>query len=185
MSKKATKKTTAKKTQAKASVKAKAGREPASKPAAARRVRATSTPTPTADTTSSEPAADSASRVPPPGTVIQKLDRHGAVRCECAVEEAGIRYNGDLYRSLSGAAMAAAKDLGLTNKTQNGFTFWGITKPRRPGNPLESLDHAWERYHKQLTSLLNSVAAENQAQVATVVDRHATALHELQGQVAR
>jgi len=45
------------------------------------------------------PAAPDA-RLPPPGTLLQKLDRHGAVRCECTVEEGGIRYGGQLYRSL-------------------------------------------------------------------------------------
>ena len=56
-------------------------------------------------------------RLPAPGTVLEKRDRHGAVRCECTVEEGGIRYAGKVYRSLSSAAMAAAKDLGLNNKT--------------------------------------------------------------------
>src|SRR4051794_8463426 len=49
-------------------------------------------------------------RMPAPGTVIQKKDRYGIVRCECTVEEGGIRYAATLYRSLSAAAMAAAKD---------------------------------------------------------------------------
>jgi hypothetical protein len=30
-------------------------------------------------------------RLPSAGTTIQKRDRHGAVRCECKVEEGGIR----------------------------------------------------------------------------------------------
>jgi len=72
----------------------------------------------------SAPATPDA-RLPPPGTLLQKLDRHGAVRCECSVQEDGIHYAGQIYRSISAAAMAAAKDLGLANKTQNGFTFWG------------------------------------------------------------
>ena len=79
-------------------------------------------------------------RLPALGTMLQKRDRHGAVRCECTVEDGGIRYAGKVYRSLSAAAMAAAKDLGLTNKTQNGFTFWGLSKPpRRPSDPLVAL----------------------------------------------
>ncbi len=48
--------------------------------------------------------------LPAPGTLLQKRDRHGAVRCECTVEEGGIRHAGHFYRSLSAAAMAAAKD---------------------------------------------------------------------------
>src|SRR5580698_3428978 len=67
-------------------------------------------------------------RLPAPGTVLRKLDRHGAVRCECTIEEGGIRYAGTLFRSISAAAMAAAKDLGLANRTQNGYAFFGLTK---------------------------------------------------------
>lgn len=37
-------------------------------------------------------AEDSASRLPTEGTVIKKVDRHGAVRCQCTVVEGGIRY---------------------------------------------------------------------------------------------
>ena len=41
---------------------------------------------------------------------------------------------------------AATKDLGLANKTQNGFTFWGITKPsRKTRDPLESLNRSVAR----------------------------------------
>lgn len=69
-------------------------------------------------------------RVPPPGTVLQKRDRQGEVRCECTVETDGIRYRDTLFPSLSAAAMAAARDLGLASKTQNGFAFWGLG--RRP-----------------------------------------------------
>ena len=42
-------------------------------------------------------------RLPAPGTVIEKRERHGAVRCECKIEEGGIRYAGTLYRSISSA----------------------------------------------------------------------------------
>jgi hypothetical protein len=66
-------------------------------------------------------------RMPAVGTVIAKRDRHGNVRCKCRVARNGIRYNGTLYRSLSGAAMAAATDLGLESPTQNGFTFWALS----------------------------------------------------------
>jgi hypothetical protein len=61
--------------------------------------------------------------------VLKKLDRSGAVRCECKVTETGFRYNGEDYRSLSAAAMAAAKDLGIAG-SQNGFLFWGIIKQK-------------------------------------------------------
>ena len=41
-------------------------------------------------------------RLPPPGTVIEKCARHGAVRSTCTVEEGGIRYHYKPHRSLSG-----------------------------------------------------------------------------------
>jgi hypothetical protein len=69
------------------------------------------------------------SRLPAPGTVLKKLDRHGAVRCECKVTDAGIVYKGETFRSLSAAAMAAAKDLG-TKGAVNGFLFWGLIKQK-------------------------------------------------------
>jgi len=125
-------------------------------------------------------------RMPAPGTLIQKRDRHGAVRCECSVEEGGIRYNGNLYRSLSGAAMAAAKDLGLTNKTQNGFTFWGLSKPpSRSSDPLAALDRAWERYHGTVAAVVKGgVTDENKAKVAAAIHKHAQVIGGLQEQVA-
>jgi len=125
-------------------------------------------------------------RMPAPGTLIQKRDRHGAVRCECTVEEGGIRYGDNLYRSLSAAAMAAAKDLGLTNKTQNGFTFWGLSKPpSRSSDPLAALDRAWERYHGTVAAVVkNGVTDENKAKVATAIRKHAQVIGGLQEQVA-
>lgn len=68
--------------------------------------------------------------------VLQHIvDRHGSVRCECTVEDGGVRYAGKVYRSLSAAAMAAAKDLGLTNRTQNlwcgpSYVAHGPSEPR-------------------------------------------------------
>ena len=50
-------------------------------------------------------------RLPAVGTVIQKRDRHGVVRCECSVEKEGVRYAGTIYRSISSAALAAARDV--------------------------------------------------------------------------
>jgi hypothetical protein len=114
-------------------------------------------------------------RLPPPGTLLQKIDRHGEVRCECTIEEGGFRYRGEVYRSLSAAAMAAAKDLGLNNKTQNGWAFWGLTKPtRRPSDPLAALERVWERYHCNVEALVRQgVTEENRSQVAAAISRHA------------
>ncbi len=122
-------------------------------------------------------------RLPAPGTVLQKRERHGAVRCECTVEKTGVRYAGNIYRSLSAAAMAAAKDLGLTNKTQNGFVFWGITKPPRPvGDPVAALAKAWERYHGRAALLIEKgVTDENREAVRTTIEKHVGMLGELAG----
>jgi hypothetical protein len=118
--------------------------------------------------------------------VLQKRARDGSVRCECSVEEAGgIRYKGARYRSLSAAAMAAAKDLGLTNKTQNGWVFWGVTKAARPaGDPLEALGRAWERYRERATSVVSSVKDEDRSRVRELIDEHAAAIKNLRGTVA-
>ena len=125
-------------------------------------------------------------RLPAPGTLLQKRDRHGAVRCECTIEAAGIRYAGKVYRSLSAAAMAAAKDLGLNNKTQNGFTFWGLTKPpRAPRDPMAALERAWERYHGNVTALVKEgVTDENRAQVLTTIKKHVQTIESLREKVA-
>ena len=125
-------------------------------------------------------------RLPPPGTLLQKKDRHGAVRCECAVEEGGIRYGGTIYKSLSAAAMAAAKDLGLANKTQNGFAFWDLSKPtRRTSDPLVALDRAWERYRGGVEALLmKDTAADTRAQISAAISQHAQAIEQLREKVA-
>lgn len=125
-------------------------------------------------------------RLPVPGTVLQKKDRHGAVRCECTVEDGGIRYAGKVYRSLSAAAMAAAKDLGLNNKTQNGFTFWGLSKPpRRPSDPLVALDRAWERYHGNVEALVKAgVTDDNRSKVLAAIKKQVETIEALREKVA-
>ena len=120
MSKKKTeKKTTAKKVP-ESKTKANTERLEAKKVAKGKELTPAAAVAPTKDapmTPAAPPTPDP--RLPAAGTVLQKRDRHGAVRCECTIEEGGIRYAGKVYRSLSAAAMAAAKDLGLNNKTQN------------------------------------------------------------------
>jgi hypothetical protein len=125
-------------------------------------------------------------RLPAPGTLLQKRDRHGAVRCECTVEADGIRYAGKVYKSLSAAAMAAAKDLGLTNKTQNGFVFWGLSKPpRKAGDPLVALERAWERYHGNVAALVKErFTDENRAAVLSTIKKHVQAIESLRDKVA-
>ena len=123
----------------------------------------------TAPTSASDP------RLPPVGTVIQKRDRHGAIRCECTVEGEGIRYAGTLYRSISSAALAAAKDLGLRNKSENGYVFWGLVKLRRPGeDPVAAFERAWGRYRERVEAFVrNGITEENREKLATEVMRQA------------
>ena len=99
-------------------------------------------------------------RLPPVGSVLRKVDRHGQVRCEATVAPDGIRYDGALYRSLSAAAMAAAKDLGVAG-AQNGFVFWSLVKPApRVSDPLAALEGAWDRFHAKATGLISGASDE-------------------------
>jgi hypothetical protein len=126
-------------------------------------------------------------RLPPPGTVLQRRDRHGNIRCECTVEQDGIRYAGKLYKSLSAAAIAATKNMGLKSKTQNGHTFWGVAKPARPvRDTFESLERAWERYreHAEAVAAQNSANKEERGQVRQAIEKHAETLAGLRARVA-
>lgn len=122
-------------------------------------------------------------RLPPVGTLIEKKDRDGNVRCACTVEADGIRYAGTTYKSLSAAAMAAAKDLGLLNKTQNGYVFWGLEKVERH-DPKEAAERASERYHGHITSMVTGMTDETKREVTTLVGLHTQALERLQDQLA-
>jgi hypothetical protein len=127
-----------------------------------------------------------ASRLPPVGTVIKKLDRYGNVRCQCTVTESGIRYKSQNFRSLSGAAMAAAKDLELTNKTQNGFTFWGLSKPERKlDDPEAALNKASERFQKLAAIAIKGATSENRAKVRAAIEGHGQVVESLLGEAAQ
>lgn len=146
---------------------------------------------PKAATTKRAPArekpATSDSRLPPVGSVLQKRDRHGAVRCECEVTAEGILYQGEFYRSLSAAAVAAAKELGLATKAINGFTFWGLAKPARPAaDPLTALERAWDRYTTKVESVLEGAKAgkDGREPVLSTLQRHARVLKNLHDEVA-
>jgi hypothetical protein len=92
-------------------------------------------------------------RLPPVGTVLVKKDRAGNARCECRVTASGFEYKGTEYRSLSSAAMAAAKDLNISG-SQNGFLFFGLIKQQpRMTDPIEALDAAWTRYHERVKAI--------------------------------
>ncbi len=113
--------------------------------------------------------------------MLQKKDRQGEVRCECTVEQDGIRYRDTLYRSLSAAAMAASKDMGLGGRAQNGFLFWGLVKQGpREKDPVAALEHAWERYRARAEGILQTgVTDENRANVLSTVKKHVDALEAL------
>lgn len=125
-------------------------------------------------------------RLPPVGTVLQKRDRQGQLRCECVVVEDGVRYAGTVYRSLSAAAVAATRDLGLKGTQVNGFTFWGLTKPVRHGpDPLAALERKWDGYWAAVEAALEKAkAGENREQALTTIDRHARVLQNIRDEVA-
>lgn len=167
MSKKQTKKTESKKGQAKS-----------------KKARGTAAPAaPSAEGASQSAAPDS--RLPPVGTIIKKVDRHGRVRCQCTVVEEGIRYKGRDFTSLSGAAMAAAKDLDLKNKTQNGWVFWGLTKPaRKLEDPVDALGKSFGRY-RNLAALVTSRATdETRAAIRGTLQEQRQSIDEMITQVA-
>ena len=109
-----------------------------------------------------------------PGTVLRKIDRAGKARCECTVDAAGYRYEGKLYESLSSAAAAAAKDLGLSGKSFNGYVFWGLSKPSGR-DPLHRVEHLWQRYSNAGSELLKG-DAESRAGGLTRLRQHAAQL---------
>jgi hypothetical protein len=74
------------------------------------------------------PRAVKGKRLPPVGTAIKKLDRDGKVRARCTVVKDGIKYAGKTYNSISSAAMAAMKALGLKSTAVNGYVWWGVGK---------------------------------------------------------
>jgi hypothetical protein len=167
MSKKQTKKTESKKGQAKS-----------------KKARGTAAHTAPGAEGASQGAAPE-SRLPPVGTVIKKRDRHGQVRCECKVVESGIRYKGRDFTSLSGAAMAAADDLGLKNKTQNGYVFWGLTKPgRKLEDPVGALGKSFGRHHSLATVVTSRTTDENRAAIRGALQEQRQAIDALLTQVA-
>ena len=163
---------------------AKKSAAPKVKPPSSPGVRKPMAPKPTQKVTSgpkaAEPLLASDPRLPAVGTVIQKRDRHGAVRCECAVESGGIRYSGTLYRSISSAALAAAKDLGRKNRSENGYVFWGLVKPSRSAaDPIPAFELAWQRYLTRAEVLLRDGVTDGNR------DRVAAALAGQAGEIAR
>lgn len=145
---------------------------------------APATPTTTLPTQASPASPDT--RLPANGTVLQKRDRQGAVRCECVIVDGGVKYRETVYRSLSAAAVAAAKDLGLAAKAMNGFTFWGLAKAvRKETDPVAQLERAWTRYWSHLESTLEGAKGdEHRKPVLTTIQSHARVLQNLHDEVA-
>lgn len=93
-------------------------------------------------------------RLPQVPTTLVRRDRHGVAQCECTVGPDGIFYNGQRYRSLSGAASAASKELGL-NPVVNGYVFFQLVKPPRTRmGDVERLKNMGKRYEEHLGALL-------------------------------
>jgi hypothetical protein len=164
----------------------KSGTKATKRAASAKRNPTTTGNEPSAPSGSAEQVSDAmTSRVPPVGTVITKLDRHGSVRCRCTVEETGIRYKNRIFKSLSGAAMAAADDLGLKNKTQNGFTFWGLTKPaRKLADPVAALKTSWKRFHGVAAIVTLAATDQNRGKIRAGLEEQKESIENLLAQVA-
>jgi hypothetical protein len=146
--------------------------EPAAKPHKA------NTP---ATKSSADPAKERDPRIPEVGTVIRKLDRHGSTRCQCEVVEGGFEYKGELFKSLSGAACAAAKDLGIHGQV-NGFVFWGIVKEPRAKNPVQAIERVWDRYSARVKAIAGAgLDAGSKKQVAKLLEEHRTKIAEASG----
>ena len=95
--------------------------------------------------------------------MIVKSDRHGQERVRCQIVEGGVLYAGTTYKSLSAAAVAAARDLGLATKTLNGWAWWGIAKPARATTTKKSaadaLAQLFDRYREKATAAIAGASA--------------------------
>jgi hypothetical protein len=87
-------------------------------------------------------------RMPPVGTVLRVT--RGGKELTATIRADGIGFNGAIFKSLSGAATAAAESLGLAG-AQNGFVFWGIQKAAGPQvDPVEAVTKAMARVAQAL-----------------------------------
>jgi hypothetical protein len=124
---------------------------------------------------------DSGDRQPAVGTTLRKLDRAGKVRCECVIEKGGVRYQGTLYKSLSGAALAAAKELGLSGNSFNGYVFWGLSKPSRASaDPAMRLEQIWKRYSELAVEALKG-DGDKKGEALKVLKGHGSQLSAIIG----
>ena len=99
-------------------------------------------------------------RLPAEGTILTKTNRAGK-KVTCTVTALGACYKGSEFKSLSAAAVAAAKDLGISG-SQNGYIFWGLVKPRPAiKDPVEALTKAWGRYEATLRAIVGPAGAQH------------------------
>jgi len=119
-------------------------------------------------------------RLPEVGTVIQKRDRKGELRCECKVIEGGIEYKGTTYKSLSAAALAASKDLGLGASTLDGWAWWGLkTRPAVPATKIdlgERLERAFAKYRERLAAVIKDASGDDLIKVMKMLKAQGTEL---------
>lgn len=116
-------------------------------------------------------------RLPPIGTKLLKHDRLGRVRCECEVTAQGFVYRSTTYRSLSAAAAAAAKDLGISTAV-NGYVFFSLAKPSRTAkDPVEDLAALGEKYAARASLLLKGASSSDSgAGIRRTIEAHAKAV---------
>jgi hypothetical protein len=63
--------------------------------------------------------------------------------------------------------------------------FWGVTQvARRAGDPVESLDRAWERYRGRAEAAARAADEEQRAKAARAIRGHVAALTSLAAEVA-
>ncbi len=126
------------------------------------------------------PAPKPARDLPPVGTVIQKRDRKGELRCECKVVDGGIDYKGTTYKSLSAAALAASKDLGLGASTLDGWSWWGLktrdTQPAPKKNATASLDRAFTKFRAKAEAIVKAATDDDRPKVLSAIRAHGAAL---------
>lgn len=107
-----------------------------------------------------KPARERDPRLPEIGTILSKTNRAGK-KVTCTVTALGACYKGSEFKSLSAAAVAAAKDLGISG-SQNGYIFWGLVKPRPAiKDPVEALTKAWGRYEATLRAIVGPAGAQH------------------------
>jgi hypothetical protein len=159
-----------------------AGQPPADEQPLTAKPAPTPVDAPATRSTDAAPTSPTDARMPSVGTVIQKRDRAGAVRCECTVIDGGVEYAGARYTSVSAAAVAASKDLGLTAKTLDGWAWWGLkarTATAANRSSVDVLTRAFEKYRERVAALLRSADAQGRPKLEEVLRSHASTLNEL------